>query len=172
VDKIRDTASSHQRVFLIEVMGRDKGYLALMAGIASGAEVILVPEVETTLEEITETVGDAYIRGKVFAIVMIAEGAKLKVQQVAQYLKDRQVGYEVRVTILGHVQRGGTASAFDRLLATQLGAEAVEILAAGETGTMACLQGGRIGRFDLEEALSQEFPLDLGLYELAKVLAI
>lgn len=171
VDKIRDTASSHQRVFLIEVMGRNKGYLALMGGIITGAEVILIPEVEATLEEVASTISDAYIRGKSFAIVMMAEGAKLQVQEVAHYLEERQVGYEVRVTILGHVQRGGTASALDRLLATRLGAAAVEALFAGESGAMVAFQGGEVRKLGLEEALSREYPLDLGLYELAKVLA-
>lgn len=171
VDKIRDTASSHQRVFLVEVMGRNRGYLALMSGIAAGAEVILIPEVETTLEEVAQTIADAYVRGKSFAVIIIAEGAKLKIGEVARYLEEKDVGYEVRVTMLGHVQRGGTASAFDRILATRLGAAAVEALASGESGKMVCWQRGEIARVALEEGLSQMPPLDLSLYELAKTLA-
>ncbi len=171
IDKIRDTASSHQRAFLIEVMGRGSGYLALMGGLTGGAEVILIPEREATLEEVAETISEAYIRGKSFAIVVAAEGAKLKVQEVARYLEEREIGYEVRVTILGHVQRGGTASAFDRILAARLGAAAIDLLHRGESGKLVGLIGNETRATDLEEAACKTKTLDLDLYELAKILA-
>ena len=118
IDKIKDTASSHQRAFLIEVMGRDCGYLALMAGIAGGAEMILIPEIPTPLEEVAECLTDAYVRGKAHGIVIVAEGYKPGTQAVLEYLDERkeELGFSMRVTVLGHVQRGGSPSAYDRIL--------------------------------------------------------
>jgi len=132
VDRLKVTASSHQRAFLIEVMGRECGYLALMAGIAGGAEAIAVPEVETDPQEIADSIRVAYERGKPHAIIVVAEGARYNAAGLAAYFQAHaELGFDLRVTILGHVQRGGAPSAFDRLLATRLGAAAVERLAAG-----------------------------------------
>jgi 6-phosphofructokinase 1 len=172
IDKIRDTASSHQRAFLIEVMGRECGYLALMSGIAGGAEMILIPEVEISLEEVASALKDAYLRGKAHCIIVVAEGYKSGIEAVAAYLTERreELGFEVRTTVLGHVQRGGSPTAFERLLATRLGAASVEALLNGQTGVMVGLIGNKIVLTPLEEIVSQPKKLDLGLYQLAKSL--
>ncbi|NIO68222.1 MAG: 6-phosphofructokinase [Anaerolineae bacterium] len=172
IDRIKDTASSHQRAFLIEVMGRDCGYLALMGGVAGGAEMVLIPEVETTLEEVAQGLLDAYIRGKAHCIIVVAEGYKPGCQAIVDYLKERreELGFEVRVTVLGHIQRGGSPSAFDRLLATRLGAAAVTELYNGHYGQMVGIKGREVVTTPLEEVASSRVELDLDLYELAKVM--
>ena len=113
IDKIKDTASSHNRAFLIETMGRHSGYLAIVSGIAGGAELVLCPEEETTFDEVVQTIEDAYIRGKSHCIIIVAEGWRPGTQELVSYLRERQdtLGFSVRVTQLGHVQRGGAASA-------------------------------------------------------------
>ncbi len=171
VDKLRDTASSHQRAFLVETMGRSSGYLALMAGLVCGADVILVPEVDTTLEEVEATIEAAYSRGKSHALIVIAEGAKLGSHEVAGFLADRDVGFESRLTILGHVQRGGRPGAFDRMLASRLGYAAVEALAAGENDVMVALQGREIATIPLEEVARHQREANLDYYEIAQTLA-
>jgi len=171
-DRIRDTASSHQRAFLIEVMGRASGYLALYGGLAAGAELILIPEQELGLEEIAQDVERAYVRGKAFVIIIVAEGAKLKAQEVADYLEAQNIGYEVRISILGHIQRGGCASAFDRILATRLGTAAARLLHQGEHGKLVGLVGNQVRATDLEEATSRPKPLDMEVYALARAMAI
>lgn len=172
IDKIRDTASSHQRAFLIEVMGRNCGYLAVMSGIAGGAEMILCPEVQTSLEEVAEALKDAYLRGKAHCIIVVAEGYKPGVDAVGTYLKQRreELGFEVRTTVLGHVQRGGSPTAFERLLATRLGCAAVEALLDEESGIMIGLIGNQVVRTPLEEVVSEPKTLDLDLYRMAKAL--
>jgi len=172
IDKIKDTASSHQRAFLIETMGRDSGYLALMGGIAGGAEMILIPEVETSLEEVAQGLLDAYVRGKAHCIIVVAEGYRPGTQAVAAYLQERQedLGFEVRVTVLGHIQRGGAPSAFDRLLATRLGAAAVQELRDGHPGHIVGLIGGQIALTPLEDILTHHKKLDLSLCELAEIM--
>ncbi len=172
IDKIKDTASSHQRAFLIETMGRDSGYLALMGGMAGGAELVLIPEVETSLEEVAQGLLDAYVRGKAHCIVVVAEGYKPGTQAVAVYLKERQeeLGFEVRVTVLGHIQRGGAPSAFDRILATRLGAAAVRELHEGNRGHIVGLIGNQIVLTPLEDVLTRQKELDLSLGELSKVM--
>ena len=171
VDKLRDTASSHQRAFLVETMGRGCGYLALQVGVVCGAEVILIPEREISLEEIAAAVESAYERGKTHAIIIAAEGASLKVNEVAQFLNEKEVGFETRVTILGHVPRGGSPSAFDRLLATRMGVRAVEALLAGETDRMVGLQGKDINLVPLEEVTAQSQSPNLAFYDMAWILA-
>lgn len=172
IDKIKDTASSHQRAFLIETMGRDSGYLALMGGLAGGAEIILIPEVETTLEEIAQGLLDAYVRGKAHCIIVVAEGYKPGSQAVADYLCERQeeLGFEVRVTVLGHIQRGGDPSAFDRLLATRLGAAAVRELQEDNHGHLVGLIGNKIVLTPLEDVLTRRKEIDLSLRELSKIM--
>ena len=170
IDRIKDTASSHQRAFLIEVMGRDCGYLALMGGVAGGAEMVLIPEVETTLEEVAQGLLDAYIRGKAHCIIVVAEGYKPGCQATVDYLKERreELGFDVRVTVLGHIQRGGSPSAFDRLLATRLGAAAVTELYNGHYGQMVGIKGREVVTTPLEEVANSHVELDLDLYNLAK----
>lgn len=144
MDKLRDTASSHQRAFLIETMGRNCGYLALMAGVIGGAEIVVAPEHDTTVEEIGAVVASAYQRGKMHCFVIVAEGAHLEARTIAAHLDDQGIGFESRITTLGHVQRGGSPSAFDRMLASRMGIRAVQALAAGESDVMTALQGRSI----------------------------
>jgi 6-phosphofructokinase 1 len=171
IDKLRDTASSHKRAFLIEVMGRNCGYLALMSGICGGAEVILIPEMEVSLEEVAERLIDSYQRGKTHAIIVSAEGAAHQSDDIAKYLKEKGTGFDVRVTILGHVQRGGRPSAFDRLLALRLGNAAVQCLLDGKTGMMVGLLGREVSPVPLEQVTSQPRQANLDYYDLARVLA-
>ena len=171
IDKLRDTASSHQRAFLIEVMGRNCGYLALMGGMIAGAELILIPEHDTSLDEVAHAVADAYARGKNHCIIVAAEGAPLRCQQVADYLRAHEVGFEPRVTILGHIQRGGRPSAFDRILAIRLGVKAVECLLNGESNVMVGLHGREIGTVSLDEVTDRNRQTDLEYYEIAEILA-
>jgi len=173
IDRLKVTASSHQRAFLVEVMGRDCGYLALMAGIAGGAEAILVPEVETDPEAVAAELRAAYERGKAHALVVVAEGARYNAEGLARFFQEHRerLGFDLRVTTLGHVQRGGAPGAFDRLLATRLGAAATERLAQGEQGVLVGLLKGEIAATPLAEVLANEKPLDLRLLKLAQVLA-
>ena len=171
VDKLRDTASSHERCFLLEVMGRNCGYLAMMGGILGGAEFIVIPERPTTLEEIGAILEDAYMRGKSHAMGVVAEGANLKTHEIAEYLENHEVGFEVRVTSLGHVVRGGKPTAFDRLLATRMGVAAVDCLLSGETGVMVGLHGRDIGTVTLLEATTKERVMTESYLELADILA-
>lgn len=173
IDRLKVTASSHQRAFVVEIMGRDCGYLALMVGIAGGAEVIIIPEVETDPEEVATTLREAYGRGKTHALVVVAEGAKYNAAALEGYFKENRerLGFSLRVTTLGHVQRGGTPGAFDRLLATRLGAAATEHIDRGEYGVLVGLVKDRVVATPLSEVVSRKKPLDLGLLELARVLA-
>jgi 6-phosphofructokinase 1 len=171
VDKLRDTASSHRRAFLIETMGRSCGYLALMAGVICGAEMILIPEKAITLEEIAAAIEDAYARGKTHAIIVAAEGSPLKAQEVSDRLNALRVGFDTRVTILGHVQRGGSPTAFDRMLATRMGVRAVEALAGGQAGTMVGLSGREIIPVPLEEVAARSRHANIEYYEMARILA-
>ncbi len=173
IDRLKVTASSHRRAFLVEVMGRDCGYLALMAGIAGGAEAIVVPEVETQPEVVMEILRRAYDRGKKHGLVVVAEGAKFDADEISQYLKahNANVGYEYRATILGHVQRGGTPGAFDRLLATRLAAEAARLLCKGTDGVLVGWLNDQATPTPYAEVVGKKKPLDLRLFELADVLA-
>jgi 6-phosphofructokinase 1 len=173
IDRLRVTAESHHRAFLVEVMGRRSGYLALASGIAGGAELIVIPEVEMSPEQVAQGLREAYERGKQHAIAVIAEGARYDADAIAAYFREHgeRLGFELRVTTLGHVQRGGAPRAFDRTLATRLGAAAVESLLRGETGVVEVLQGGEIRPIPLEEVIAGRKQLDLRLYELARVLA-
>jgi len=172
IDKIKDTASSHNRAFLIETMGRNSGYLAVASGIAGGAELALCPEEETSFDKIVEVVEDAYIRGKAHCIIVVAEGWQPGTQELAAFLRERQetLGFSVRVTQLGHVQRGGSASAFDRVLATRLGAAAVRELVAGNGGNMIGWVKSTLKLTPLEEAVSFDKELSPDLLELADIM--
>lgn len=172
IDKIKDTASSHQRAFLIETMGRNCGYLALMGAIASGAELVLIPEVETSLEDVGAVLKDAYIRGKAHCIIVIAEGWKPGIHELEAHLKEHEdeLGFEVRTTILGHIQRGGSPSAYDRVLATRLGAAAALALHEGVSGVMIGLVGGKITQTPLEEVTRPINKIKDELWRLQKVM--
>jgi 6-phosphofructokinase 1 len=170
IDKLRDTASSHKRAFVIETMGRRCGYLAMMSGVIGGAEMILIPEVETRLEEVADTIAAAYARGKTHAIVVVAEGARHNAATVARYLEEN-ASFGVRVTILGHIQRGGRPSAFDRLLAARFGTRAVEALVNGEDGGMTALDGRTIAMVPLDDVTARQREANLEFYHMAKMLA-
>jgi len=172
IDKVKDTASSHNRAFLIETMGRNSGYLALASGIAGGAELVLCPEIETPIEEIIDTVEEAYIRGKAHCIIVVAEGWKPGTDTVAQELQERkeELGFSVRVTRLGHVQRGGSPSAFDRIMATRLGAASVQKLVDGQAGNIVGWVKSSITLTPLEEAVAYHKEIDRELYQLAGVM--
>ncbi len=171
VDKLRDTASSHGRVFLVETMGRSSGYLAVMAGIVSGAEIVLIPERTVTLEEIAKAVESAYLRGKTHAFIINAEGSGHKTDDLAKALEDMDVGFQTRVTILGHIQRGGSPTAYDRLLASRMGVKAVEALIAGMSGVMTGLQGRGIDYIPLEEVIAGKREVNMEYYEMVGLLA-
>ncbi|HEY89484.1 MAG TPA: 6-phosphofructokinase [Thermoflexia bacterium] len=173
VDRIKDTASSHQRAFLVEVMGRNCGYLALQSGLAGGAELILVPEIPgPSLEEIAQEVVDTYVRGKGHCIMLIAEGWQPGTRAVEEYLLSRQgeLGFDVRVTVLGYLQRGGRPSVFDRTLGTRMGAAAAEALLSGQSGQMTALKAGQIIFVPLAEAVQQLKPLSRNLLKLVELM--
>jgi 6-phosphofructokinase 1 len=173
IDRLKVTASSHQRAFLVEVMGRECGYLALIGGIAGGAEAIVIPERETDPEVLAAELRACYDRGKPHAIVVVAEGAHYNAERLAGYFQKHRerLGFELRVTKLGHVQRGGAPGVFDRLLATQLGAAATEHLARGEHGLLVGLNKGDIVATPLAEVVTCKKSLDLYLLELERILA-
>lgn len=173
IDRLKVTASSHHRGFLVEVMGRDCGYLALMAGIAGGAEAIALPEFETEPEHIADVIRHAYEIGKPHAMVVVAEGAKYNAEGLHKYFEQHRelIGFDLRVTVLGYVQRGGAPTFADRMLGTRLGAAAVEQLAAGRTGVLVGVLKGEITTTPLEEVVRGKKPLDPELFELARVLA-
>ena len=174
IDSLRTTASSHQRAFAVETMGRDCGYIALMAGIAGGAEVIALPEQEITPAHVAERLRAAYQRGKTHALVVIAEGARCGVHELMQYYEREgdSIGFELRVTRLGHVVRGGTPGAADRVLATRLGDAAVECLSRGETGVLVGILCGEIASTPLAEVAGRTRPAKAELLELARVMAM
>jgi 6-phosphofructokinase 1 len=173
IDRLKATASSHGRAFLVEVMGRDCGYLALMAAIAGGAEAVVIPERACDPTDVAEQVRSAYQRGKSHAVVVVAEGARYNAEALVHHFKENRerLGFEARATILGHVQRGGTPGAFDRLLATRLGAAAVRSIARGEHGALMGLVGGEVGATPLAEVVANRKMIDLDLFELARVMA-
>jgi 6-phosphofructokinase 1 len=173
IDRLRTTGSSHHRAHLVQTMGRDCGYLGLMAGIAGGAEVIVIPEKEITPPEIAERLRDAYLRGKTHSIVVVAEGAKYDANAIARHFEEHkaEIGFVVRVTILGHVVRGASPTASDRLLATRCGVAAVKALAEGRHGVLVGVQRRAVGETPLEEVARTKKTLDLEFIELARILA-
>ncbi|HEY5897834.1 MAG TPA: ATP-dependent 6-phosphofructokinase [Burkholderiales bacterium] len=174
IDRLRTTASSHQRAFAVETMGRNCGYIAIMAGIAGGAEVIALPERELSPEEVAERLRGAYHRGKTHALAVIAEGAKCGVHELMEYYKHHRasIGFDLRVTRLGHVVRGGIPSAADRVLATRLGAAAVDTLDKGTHGVLVGIVKGDIVVTPLAEIAGRMRPADASLLELARMMAL
>lgn len=174
IDRLRVTALSHKRAFFVEVMGRDCGYLALHCAIVGGAEAVVIPEAEITPEAVAAELRSAHERGKRHAIVVVAEGAKYNATQLVNYFEEHceKFGYEPRATVLGHVQRGGVPSAFDRMLATRFGAAAIEYLGRNEHGVLVGLLKGRIAATPYGEVIANKKSLDANLLELARVLSI
>lgn len=173
IDKIKTTAESHNRAFLVEVMGRNYGYLALMASIAGGAEVVVTPEFEVDPETIAGELREAHERGKKYALVVVTDGAKNNAETIARYFREHgeEIGYELRVTILGHVQRGGSPTAFDRILATRLGTAAVKLLQEGGAGKLVGWIDGQVAFMPLDDVVANKKILDVGLWQLSNVLA-
>jgi len=169
IDKIRDTANSHDRIFVVEVMGRKRGFLALTIGLTVGAEIILVPEVEYTLEKIIKTLEKSAAKGKKSGIIVAAEG----IGDTHKLLKEieEKAGVEVRLSVTGYAQRGGNPTARSRLLANLFGNKAVELLHNKQGNRMVALQEGKITSIDLEQVCSKEKQLDLSLMRLAQTLA-
>jgi len=173
IDNLKVTASSHRRALFVEVMGRKCGYLALMAGIAGGAEAILLPEVDVVPEQLAERIQDVYQRGKPHAIVVVAEGAKYNAEGICQYFKDHDLlcGYEFRPTVLGYVQRGAVPTCADRILGTRLGSEAAEQIIDGNQGVLVGVSGGALITTPLEEVVVGKKPLDPWFLKAAEMLA-
>jgi 6-phosphofructokinase 1 len=173
IDRLKTTASSHHRGFLVEVMGRNCGYIAVNAGIAGGAEVVVIPEIDTTPEAIAGELRDAYARGKNHALAVVAEGAQLNAEALVSYFRQHghRTGFELRAIQLGHIQRGGAPTAFDRLLGTRFGAAAVEALARNQKGVLVGMNKGRITTTPYSEVVGITKSLDSDLLKLANVLA-
>ncbi|MBS4216862.1 6-phosphofructokinase [Bacillus sp. FJAT-49711] len=170
IDRIRDTASSHERTFIIEVMGRDAGDIALWSGLAGGAETILVPEEKYDMENIAERLRSGQKRGKKHSIIIVAEGV-MGATEFAEELK-KSIDIETRVSVLGHIQRGGTPTGFDRVLASRLGARAVELLMEGKGGRTVGIEKDKIIDNDILSALEQPRTFSQDMYDLSQVLSI
>ncbi|MFH1784165.1 MAG: 6-phosphofructokinase [bacterium] len=170
IDKIRDTATSHERTFIIEVMGRERGFLALEVGLAAGAEIILIPEVKYSLEAVCKKLEHGRDRGKSSSIIVMAEGAGSPFA-IGEHIEE-YVGSEVRVSVLGYVQRGGRPTALSRNLASKFGAAAVDLIRKGAKARAVILQKGRISSVSLSKACSKKKPIDMNLYELDAILSI
>lgn len=190
IDKLHTTAESHHRIIVVEVMGRHAGWIAIESGIAGGADIILIPEIPIDMEEVCGLLKKRHERGKTFSIVVVAEGAKFKEgtmviqeqkldefghvrlggigEQIAERI-EKNTGIETRVSVLGHIQRGGTPSAFDRVLGTRFGVKAVELVKNKKFGKMVALSGNKIIDVQLEDAVGTLKTVDAELYEMAKV---
>jgi 6-phosphofructokinase 1 len=174
IDKIRDTASSHNRLFLVEVMGRDAGHIALNAGIGAGAEEILIPEEDLGLERLLDSLKKSKSTGKTSSIVVIAEGDKTgkNVFELKDYIESNFPEYDVRVSVLGHMQRGGAPSCFDRVLASRLGVKAVESLLEGKSNLMVGLLNDKISLTPLEQAIKGHTEIDRELLRVSDIMSI
>lgn len=173
IDRIRDSATSHNRVFFVEVMGRDAGFIALNSGIASGAQDILIPEKKDSLEDLFNSLEKSQQSNKNSSIIVVAEGEELgNVYDLAKATEEKFPDYDVRVTVLGHIQRGGSPSCMDRVLASRLGIAAVEGLLEGKTNLMAGLRSNKVVYTPIEEAIKKHNEIDKELIKVAKILAI
>lgn len=170
INHIRDTASSHGRVFIIEVMGRRCGELALAAGVAGGAESILIPEIEPDLDQMIQKIHAGIGRGKLHSIIIVAEGV-FPVMELKEMIEEK-TGQDTRISILGHIQRGGTPTAVDRILASQMGMMAVECITSGKRNVMVAAQEERIHLIPLQEIVNGQRTPELGMFELARILSI
>ena len=173
IDKIRDTASSHNRLFFVEVMGRDAGHIALNAGIGAGAEEILIPEENLGLDRLLESLQKSKASGKSSSIVVIAEGDKIgkNVFELKDYVEANLPEYDVRVSVLGHMQRGGSPSCFDRVLASRLGVKAVESLIEGKSNYMVGLQNDKVALTPLEQAIKGKTMIDRELLRVSEIMS-
>ena len=169
IDKIRDTSMSHERIFIVEVMGRSRGFLALEVGIAGGAEIILVPEIRFSLDSICERLQSDRREGKRSEIIVMAEGAGNSNEMVNYIIQ--QTEYVVRLTTLGYIQRGGSPTAQSRILASEFGCQAVDLLLEGENKRMVAIQKGRITSVDLDDASRKTKKLDLKRLKLAEIIS-
>ncbi|PKM75794.1 MAG: 6-phosphofructokinase [Firmicutes bacterium HGW-Firmicutes-15] len=170
INRLRDTASSHGRIFVIEVMGRECGEIALAAGVAGGAESVLIPEIKPDLTQVIEKINQGIKRGKLHSIIIVAEGV-----YSAMELRDKiqeETGHETRVSILGHIQRGGTPTAVDRILASRMGKHAVDSICQGERNVMVAGEGDRIFSIPLQKVVNGKRMPELEMYEIAKMLSI
>ncbi|MCK0130732.1 6-phosphofructokinase [Flavobacteriaceae bacterium F08102] len=174
IDKIRDTASSHNRLFFVEVMGRDAGFIALNAGVGAGAEEILIPEEDLGLDRLLESLKKSKRSGKTSSIVVVSEGDKIgkNVFELADYVKDNLPEYEARVSVLGHMQRGGSPTCFDRVLASRLGVKAVESLLDGETNVMVGTVNNEIVVTDIENAIKRPHDINRELLRISDILSV
>jgi 6-phosphofructokinase 1 len=174
IDKIRDTAISHDRLFFVEVMGRDAGHIALNSGIAIGAQEILVPEQNIGIEGLVQSLKDSKKNGKTSSIVVVAEGDKTgkNVFDLAKKVEQEFPKYEIRVSVLGHMQRGGSPSCFDRVLGTKMGVTAVESLLNGESGYMIGVDNGKIVKTSLKKAIKGETKIDPELIRISRIMNI
>ncbi len=190
IDRLHTTAESHHRIMVAEVMGRHAGWIATYAGIAGGADVILIPEQPIDLDEVCEIIKQRHARGKDFSIIVVAEGARFKdtanvvveekldefghvrlggIGHLLGTLIEQRTGYETRVTVLGHLQRGGSPTAFDRVLGTRFGVKAVELVTEGRFGTMVSLQGNKVVAVPIEQGTGTLKTVDMDLYSIAKI---
>ncbi len=190
IDRLHTTAESHHRIMVVEVMGRHAGWIATVSGIAGGADIILIPEVPIDINEVRDLIKKRHERGKSFSIVVVAEGAKFKEGQVVTQEErldefghvrlggighllaeeiEKQTGFETRVTVLGHLQRGGTPTTFDRVLGTRFGVKAVELVLKKDYGKMVSLQGNKIEPVPINEAVGSFKFVDMELYKIAKI---
>lgn len=174
IDKIRDTADSHDRLFFIEVMGRDSGYIAIACGIAGGAELVMVPETLTTIDEVVQTINQGWRRSKTSSIVIVAEGDEEgNAHEIAAKVAGQLEGkYDIRVSTLGHIQRGGSPTARDRILASRLGVAAVEALLSGKQNIMVGIVNDEITHVPFEDAIYKEKPIRQELIDLVRILSI
>lgn len=172
IDKIRDSAISHDRLFFVEVMGKDAGYIALRSGIAIGAQEILIPEVNTKINDLIDSLKNSKKSGKTSSIIVVAEGYKpgKNVYQIADEIQEKLPNYQVRVSVLGHIQRGGRPSCFDRVLGTKMGVKAVELLKNAKTGIMVGTQHGQIVTVPLKKAISEKTKIDKDLLRISKIM--
>jgi len=172
IDKIRDTAISHHRLFLVEVMGADAGYIALNSGLAIGAQEILIPEVNMSFENLINSLKKSKKSGKTSSIIVVAEGDKTgkNVFELASKIEETLPKYETRVSVLGHIQRGGTPSCFDRVLGTQLGVKAVESLIEGNDGNMVGIHNGKIIFTPLDKALKGKSKINKELLRISQIM--
>ena len=172
IDKIRDTASSHNRLFFVEVMGRDAGFIALNAGVGAGAEEILIPEEDLGLERMLDSLKKSRKAGKSSSIVVVAEGDKSgkNVYELAKYVEENMPEYDVRVCVLGHMQRGGSPSCFDRVLASRLGVKSVELLKEGKTNLMVGLKDNEIISTSIEEAIKGGHSVNMELLRVSDIM--
>ncbi|OGW83417.1 MAG: pyrophosphate--fructose-6-phosphate 1-phosphotransferase [Omnitrophica bacterium RIFCSPLOWO2_01_FULL_45_10] len=190
IDRLHTTAESHHRIMVVEVMGRHAGWIAVYSGLASGADVILIPEIPIDLYEVCDVLKKRKARGKGFSIIVVAEGARFKSGQVVTKEEkldafghvrlggigeilaeevEKLTKFETRVTVLGHIQRGGTPSAFDRVLATRFGVKAMDLVMSKKFGYMASLAGNEIVEVQIEKAVGMLKTVDMRLYDLAKI---